>query len=134
MIDVVIDEKVNYNQRIIRSMKDTYIPIKESVMIRKSDKQLARKLLTVEEYYIWDFFISLNPYNEKDERYRDFVLYTQHFIRSKNNFKGWGMSKPTYLKAMQGLIEKGYMKQWEEDPRLFLVYSTPILDVKEDLK
>ena len=131
---VKVREKVNSNQKVIRNMKPCYIPLPKKkgdplvFMIKTEDKILARQLLTMEEYYIWDYFMTIIPYTE-DEKYIDFVLYNDTFVYNKEkHIKGWGMSKPIYQKSIRGLIEKGYMKQWDEDPRLFLVYPRPVTE------
>lgn len=125
---MTVKQKINSNQKVIRNMKEPHIPLKEAFIINKDDRILARGILTMEEYYIWDYFMGLIPYTE-NEKYIDFVLYSDTFVYNKEkNFKGWGMPKLAYQKAIQGLIEKGYMKQWDEDPKLFLVYPHPITE------
>ena len=112
--------KLNANQRVIRNMS--------SLEDYYENKNFARNNLTMEEYYIWDYFMMLDQYSD-DANYNDFVLYNNTFVYDKEKYiKGWGMSKPIYQKSIRGLIEKGYMKQWEEDPRLFLVYSRPVTE------
>ena len=112
--------KSNANQRVIRNMS--------SLEDYYENKNFARNNLTMEECYIWDYFMMLDQYSD-DANYNDFVLYNNTFVYDKEKYiKGWGMSKPTYQKSIRGLIEKGYMKQWEEDPRLFLVYSRPVTE------
>lgn len=124
--------KLSHNQKVIRSFKnDKNIEKGDRCIIRKSDKKTARSLLTMEEYYIWDFFMTMNPYNESDAYY-DLVLNSGIFVdKNDEHIKGWGMPKAAYLKAINGLIAKGYLKQSKDDERLYLAYSFPLDQVKE---
>lgn len=126
MKPMTVSKKVNSNQKVIRNMKEKFIPVKDAFIIKKEDRKLAREILTLEEYYIWDYLMGLTPYIDND-KYTDFVLYTKEFIYNKDDdhCKGWGMPRLAYQKAMQGLIDKGYLKQCDEDPRLFLAYPAP---------
>ena len=58
--------KLNANQRVIRNMS--------SLEDYYENKNFARNNLTMEEYYIWDYFMMLDQYSD-DANYNDFVLY-----------------------------------------------------------
>ena len=101
--------KLNGNQKVIRNMKPRIdFKNQDFVAMLREDKERARELLDPAEYYVWDYLMDIPPYyiSKGNPYYVDYVLCRHQLVKSDEHE---GLSEWTYKKAVNGLIEKGYL-------------------------
>lgn len=118
--------KLNGNQKVIRNMKPRIdFKSQDFVAMLREDKEQARELLDPAEYYVWDYLMDIPPYyiSKGNPHYVDFVLCRNQLVKSESHE---GLSEWTYKKAVNGLIEKGYLCHVKGN--LYAVHNQPYED------